>query len=91
MVANLTNKRIVILQQQLPTLPINDYYWHELIGLTAVNTYGENLGIVTELLPTGSNDVLVIQGTKRHLVPYFPGESVIKVDLASKRIIINWE
>jgi ribosomal 30S subunit maturation factor RimM len=35
----------------LPPPEEGEYYWTDLIGLSVVNTQGETLGVVSELLP----------------------------------------
>lgn len=87
----LTNCDIAIEHRQLPKLPTDDYYWHELIGMQVINKDGCLLGTVTEILATGSNDVLVIMGEKRHLVPYLPGEFVTQVDVIKRIIDVDWD
>ncbi len=46
----------------LAQLQPGEYYWHELIGMQVVNSTGVSLGKVAEIMPTGSNDVLVVEG-----------------------------
>ncbi len=45
-----------------PTLPEGEYYHHQLIGLQVNTDAGQTLGKVTEILPTGAHDVLVVRG-----------------------------
>jgi 16S rRNA processing protein RimM len=55
------------------------------------------LGSVSGLMETGANDVLVIQpcegsfDKRERLVPYLPGDAVIKVDLAAGCIWVDWD
>jgi 16S rRNA processing protein RimM len=49
------------------------------------------LGTVAYLFETGANDVIVVQGTKEHLIPYVPGHVIKKVDLKNKRIEVDWD
>jgi 16S rRNA processing protein RimM len=48
------------------------------------------IGKVIEILETGSNDVLIIQGTKKFAIPYLP-HVILKIDLAKQEIRINSE
>lgn len=85
-----TNDTIAIEREQLPPLPLNEYYWTDLIGLRVVNQDGADFGIVDSLFETGSNDVLVIHGERQRLVPYLP--AVIKhIDLTQRIMTIIWD
>lgn len=90
-VAKLTNAVIGVRKEQLRSLKPGEYYWHQLIGMHVVNAQGQAFGSVVEIMPTGSNDVLVVEGEKRHLIPYLPGECVLEVDVATKRITVEWD
>jgi 16S rRNA processing protein RimM len=85
-----TNVSIGVFRDQLPPLPNNEYYWSDLEGLTVVNLQGIELGTVAYLFETGANDVIVVQGTKEHLIPYVPGPIIKNVDL-NKRIEVDWD
>jgi 16S rRNA processing protein RimM len=90
-VAAFTNKEIAVLRQQLHDLPPDEYYWHQLIGLHVIDKQGIELGLVTEILPTGSNDVLIVNGETRHLIPYLPQQVVIDVNLKQGQITVDWD
>lgn len=86
-----SNAEIIVSREQLPLLPTTEYYWADLEGLEVINTQNEILGKVDHLLATGSNDVLVIIGSKRHLIPYLPDKVILKIDMAKKVILVDWE
>lgn len=90
-VAHLTNLEIAIKREQLKTLSADEYYWHDLVGMRVVNRSNEMLGDVTEMLATGSNDVLVVEGERRHLIPYLPGEVVIDINASQRVITVDWD
>lgn len=85
-----TNKNINIYRHQLPELPPNEYYWTDLEGLDVIDQHGTKLGKIDYLQTTGSNDIMVIEGKKRHLLPYLP-EVVIAVDLEQGVMKVNWD
>lgn len=89
----LTGKRIGVHREQLPQLPKNQYYWSDLEGLTVVNPEGTALGIVSYLMATGSNDVLIIvdEHKKEHAIPYLPKKVILEVDLKKRTIVVDWE
>ena len=90
-VAALTNLDIAVSQKTLPELKSDEHYWHQLIGMTVMHRDGSEFGVVRELLATGSNDVLVVVGNRRYLIPYLPGEVVLEVDTVKQVIIVNWD
>ncbi len=57
----LRNLHVYVQASSLPKLPEGEYYHHQLIGLQAVDEAGQTLGILTEILETGANDVYVIR------------------------------
>ena len=89
--ARLTNIDIAVKRAQLPVLQEGEYYWHQLIGMQVVTPEGILLGSVSEMLSTGANDVLVVIGEKRHLIPYLPGRSVIEVNDSQRKITVDWD
>lgn len=77
-------------KDQVGELEDNEFYYHEIIGLTVVNEEGEELGKVKEILSPGANDVWVVQRIKKKdmLLPYI--ESVIKtVDLEKGEVVVE--
>ena len=89
--ANLTNIKVGILKKELPSLPPDEYYWHELIGMVVTNLQGIVLGKVIDLLPTGANDVLIVEGKRQHFIPYLPGQFVVKIDKNGKSMTVDWD
>lgn len=87
----LTGKEIAITAEQLPPLPEGEFFWHQLIGLSVQNTQGEHLGKVDELMNTGAHDVLIVKGTKTHLIPYIKDHFVLAVDLGQQTLTVDWD
>ncbi len=90
-VARLTNVEIAIHKAQLATLAAGEYYWHQLVGMKVINQQGLSFGQVIEVMPTGSNDVLVVQGEKRYLIPYLLGQFIIEIDDKTQTITVDWD
>ncbi len=85
----LRGQEISVPRSELQPPEENEYYWSDLIGLTAVNREGVELGKVDSLLETGAQDVLVIKGKQEHLVPFI-AQFVGKVDVAGGTIEVDW-
>lgn len=49
----------------LPSQPAGVYYHYQIIGARVVTVGGEELGTVTEILETGSNDVYIVRPAPR--------------------------
>jgi len=90
-VATLTNVDIWIQRVCLPELSSDEYYWHELIGLKVFDLHGSLLGEVCEMLDTGANDVLVVQGDRRRLIPYVRGTVVLDINRQERTMRVDWD
>lgn len=86
-----TNCEIAVKRSQLPELPNGQNYWSDLEGLTVKTLNGLLLGTVTEVMDTGANPVLIIQGEQRHLIPYVLDRVVKEVCQASNTILVDWD
>ena len=82
---------IYIERDQLPSLPEGEFYWTDLLGLQVINRQGQSLGEVVEILETGANDVLVVKGESRELIPWVWGTYLLDVDLEAGRITVDWQ
>ncbi|MDR6214550.1 ribosome maturation factor RimM [Paracidovorax wautersii] len=91
----LKGARVFVPRSSFPTAAEDEYYWVDLIGLAVVNREGVALGAVRELLATGPQTTLVLayeQDGKaaERLIP-FVSAFVDKVDLAERRITVDWQ
>jgi len=80
----------------------NEFYWRDLMGLRVINQQKVELGVVTKILETGANDVLVVTQEevaeagqkivdKEHLIPWTMQQAIIAVDLEQGLIEVDWD
>ncbi|MCC7414292.1 MAG: ribosome maturation factor RimM [Gammaproteobacteria bacterium] len=83
---------IRVARGQLPAAADGEYYWADLIGLAVTTPDGSALGVVTRVMETGANDVLVVTSDAgEHLIPFVAGIYIRSVDLAGRRIVADWQ
>jgi 16S rRNA processing protein RimM len=91
----LRGARVFVPRSSFPTASSDEYYWVDLIGLSVVNREGVELGTVKELLATGPQTVLVLayqdEGKPRERMIPFVSAFVDSVDIAGKRITVDWQ
>ncbi|MCW5604863.1 MAG: ribosome maturation factor RimM [Burkholderiales bacterium] len=87
----LRGKQVAVPREALPQAGENEFYWADLIGLRVVNEEVRDLGEVTQILETGANQVLVVQGEggRERLIPFI-ADVIGKVDLAAGVIRVDW-
>jgi 16S rRNA processing protein RimM len=85
----LRGQDLTIPGSELYLLPEGQYYTFQLIGLNVVTTEGENLGKITDIMTTTSNDVYIVEGKRGEvLIPAI--EDVVKsIDLAKGEMVIE--
>jgi len=81
---------IAVPRSSLPTQDEGEYYWSDLIGLAVVNEAGVPLGTVKNLLETGANEVLSVQGDGGEILIPFVASAIKQVDLKSRIILVDW-
>ena len=65
-----------------------EYFWFELIGLEVFLDTGRYLGVVKDILTTGSNDIYVVRDDESEILIPAINEVVDKIDLVNKKMII---
>lgn len=78
-------------RSQLPSLPDDEFYHADLVGLYVFDTGGEVIGDVKSVQNHGATDLLEVQmpgGSATVLLP-FTQAAVPTVDLASRRIVAD--
>ena len=81
---------VAVPRSTLPEQDEGEYYWSDLIGLAVVNEAGVPLGTVANLLETGANGVLSVQGDNGEILIPFVASAIKQVDLQSGIIRVNW-
>lgn len=89
------NELVCVRIDHLPELPEGQYYHHQLIGLVVLDEHEKKLGILTDILETGSNDVYVVtaEDGSEILVPALQ-DVILSVDLEKKEMRVHppeWE
>ncbi|WP_214765161.1 MULTISPECIES: ribosome maturation factor RimM [unclassified Exiguobacterium] len=81
--------KLFVQPEVLQELAENEYYYHEIIGCDVYDG-DEKIGVVSEILETGANDVWTIKrpGKKDVLIPYIE-QVVASIDVQEKRIQIT--
>ena len=76
-------------EDSLAPLPRGSYYRFQLVGISAETEDGAPLGAVSEVLETGSNDVLVVRsaGGREALIPNIDG--IADVRIPEGRVIVH--
>ncbi len=87
--ALLRNSVIAIPKNMLPALPEGEYLVDDVQGITVRTTAGTVVGVIEEVLTTGSNDVYVVRDRGReYLIPAI--RDVIKqIDIKGRTMTID--
>ena len=80
---------ITVPETETPQLPEGEYFHYQLLGLRVFTEEGEELGQLSEILETGSNDVYVVSGGAKEILIPAISDVVRQVQLAEKRMVVE--
>jgi len=75
-------------EKNLPPKEEDEYYWFELIGMKVYTVQGRDLGEITQITPTGANDVLHVQGASGEVLLPMIEDVVLTVDTQKGEMIV---
>jgi 16S rRNA processing protein RimM len=89
---------IQISRRLFPVLPLGEFYWVDLMGLSVINLQGENLGVVRDMMDNGAQSILRVAAvdiSDAELVKYerlipFVEHFVKEVSLEEKKVVVDW-
>lgn len=97
--AGLKGQQVAIPREAFPPAAKGEFYWADLIGLRVKNTEGLEFGVVTSMIETGANAVMVVQQSavdgesaaaeRERLIPFI-ADVVKRVDIAAGLIEVEW-
>ncbi len=80
---------IKIPRDQTPPLPAGQYYECDLVGMQVRSEQGQQLGILEQVLETGSNHVFVVRAGKRELLLPATRQVVAAVDVQGRSMTVR--
>jgi 16S rRNA processing protein RimM len=75
-------------ESELRPLAEGEFYRFQVVGLRVYDGEGNALGEVTEVLPTGGNDVYVVRGPEGEVLVPAIDDVVREVDIAGGRMVV---
>ena len=89
-VGRLRNQWVYVPANDRPPLSEGEYYHHQLLGLKVTSEDGLELGILSDILETGANDVYVIRSDsgKEVLLPAIQSV-IIDIDLDKEQMLVH--
>ncbi|MDH3945007.1 MAG: ribosome maturation factor RimM [Anaerolineae bacterium] len=89
-VDGLRNRMVYVRADDRPKLPEGEYYQHEIVGLTVMSEEGEKLGVLSDILETGANNVYIVRDEDDNelLLPAID-EVILEIDLKKRTMKVH--
>jgi len=85
----LRGKSLWIPRSMAKPLAKDDFFIFDIIGCKVESTEGKSLGVISEVIKTGSNDVFVVGNEEKVILVPALKKIVIQVDIDLRRIVID--
>ena len=84
------HQELYVTEDALMPLPTGQFYIHQLLGIEVFDEQGAALGIVDNVLQTGSNDVYVVKTPSNEEILLPAIDTVVKkIDMTGRRMIVT--
>lgn len=87
---SLRGARLAVPSGKEAPAPEGSFYVHDLRGCRVVDSKGEELGVLEDVLDVPANAVYVVRGKGREILIPAVKSMVRKVDLKSRRVVVDW-
>jgi len=74
---------------ELPVLEEGSYYHYQLVGLRVYAADGSLVGVIAEILSTGSNDVFCVRRDGREVLVPAIDDAIASIDPAAGRVVLK--
>ena len=87
----LRGRQVFLPATELPSLPADSFYVHDLIGLRVRHVNGQPLGVISDVFSTGANDLYVVRNETTGAEVMLPAvkEFIAAVDLAAGEVRVT--
>lgn len=82
-------KNLYVTRDHAVKLRDNEYFIADLIGLSVTDEQGRDLGVLTDVLATGANDVYVVTKEGKELLIPAIRQCILNVDLEAGRMRVH--
>ena len=87
--SRLTGSLVLVDRAELAPTAGREHYRADLVGFAVKNLEGALLGVVDHFIDTPANAVMVIKGTREHLVPV-TSQHLREVSEGARTVIVDW-
>jgi 16S rRNA processing protein RimM len=88
-VLDLVGSELCLEPGQLPEPGEGEYYWRDLLGLAVNTDCGQTLGMISDILETGANDIYVVTGQGREYLIPAVASVITTIDLQARTMTIT--
>lgn len=85
----LTNAKVYVTVDIMPTLGTQEFYHHEVMGFTVVDTQKGELGPVVEILDIPQQSVISVNHKGKEVLIPLAGDILVGIDRVAKTITVN--
>ncbi len=89
-VEELQRQNIYVSRELLPETTDDEFYWDDLMGMKVIDIKGRDLGEIVSIIPTGSNDVFVVDKIRQHMIPW-TDDVVKEISIETNTITVDIE
>ncbi len=87
--AELLNGQTISIEREQRQLDRDEFFAHQIIGLKVKTIGGDDLGVVTEIIATGANDVYVVNGERGEVLLPARSEVIRSIDLDLQVMVVE--
>jgi 16S rRNA processing protein RimM len=85
----LVGEWVTVSEDFAPPLPEGEFFHFQLLGLRVISQLGEELGHLTEIIQTGSNDVYLVSDGKGEVLIPAVSQVVQQIDLDAGVMVVE--